>query len=85
MGCLSNSPEGIRSQARKWSQESGTIFINLALDFAQYLKKADREVVIAFPGMESYTAVLVRDKYFVGIIKDWFYSRISEDLYLRKG
>jgi hypothetical protein len=33
---------------------------------------SDREVVIAFPGMESYTAVLVRDKYFVGILKSWF-------------
>ena len=33
---------------------------------------SDREVVIAFPGMESYTAVLGRDKYFLGIIKGWF-------------
>ena len=33
---------------------------------------SDREVVIAFPGVESYTAVLVRDKYFVGIIRSWF-------------
>lgn len=33
---------------------------------------SDREVVIAFPGVESYTAVLVRDKYFVGIVRRWF-------------
>ena len=33
---------------------------------------SDRQVVIAFPGVESYTAVLVRDKYFVGIVKGWF-------------
>jgi hypothetical protein len=33
---------------------------------------SDREVVIAFPGVESYTAVLVRDKYFVRIVKGWF-------------
>lgn len=33
---------------------------------------SDREVVIALPGMESYTAVLVRDKYFVGIVERWF-------------
>jgi hypothetical protein len=33
---------------------------------------SDREVVIAFPGMESYTAVLVRDRYFVSFIQLWF-------------
>ena len=33
---------------------------------------SNREVVIAFPGMESYTAVLVRDRYFVGILREWF-------------
>ena len=33
---------------------------------------SDRELVIAFPGVESYTAVLVRDKYFVGIVRSWF-------------
>lgn len=33
---------------------------------------SDKEVVIAFPGVESYTAVLVRDKYFVTIIRTWF-------------
>ncbi|KPK05224.1 MAG: hypothetical protein AMJ56_16240 [Anaerolineae bacterium SG8_19] len=36
---------------------------------------SDREVVIAFPGVESYTAVLVRDKYFVGIVRNWFDDR----------
>jgi hypothetical protein len=37
---------------------------------------SDREVVIAFPGVGSYTAVLVRDKYFVGIVKSWFDRRV---------
>jgi hypothetical protein len=37
---------------------------------------SDREVVIAFPGMESYTAVLIRSQDFVGIISDWFHGRI---------
>lgn len=32
---------------------------------------SDREVVIAFPAVESYTAVLVRDKHFVAIAKEW--------------
>jgi hypothetical protein len=39
---------------------------------------SDREVVIAFPGVESYTAVLVRDTYFVGIIKSWFDRHANE-------
>jgi hypothetical protein len=33
---------------------------------------SDREVAIAFPGVELYMAVLVRDKYFVRIVKGWF-------------
>jgi hypothetical protein len=36
---------------------------------------SDREVVIAFPAMESYTAVLVRDRYFVELIRQWFDGR----------
>jgi hypothetical protein len=36
---------------------------------------SDREVVIAFPGMESYTAVLVRDRYFAKLFKAWFDTR----------
>ena len=40
---------------------------------------SNREVVIAFPGVESYTAVLVRDKYFVGIVKEWFNKRFTSD------
>ena len=36
---------------------------------------SDREVVIAFPGMESYTAVLVRDPYFVQIVRMWCEAR----------
>ncbi len=39
---------------------------------------SDREVVIAFPGVESYTAVVVRDEYFVRIIKGWLDKRFSE-------
>ena len=39
---------------------------------------SDREVVIAFPGMELYTAVLVRDIYFVGIIGSWFDPRVCK-------
>ena len=38
---------------------------------------SDREVVIAFPGVESHTSVLVRDRYFVVIIKSWFESKIE--------
>ena len=38
---------------------------------------SDREVVIAFPGVESYTAVLVRDRYFVQLIRNWFDERIQ--------
>lgn len=40
---------------------------------------SDREVVIVFPGVESYTAVLVRDKYFGSIIKQWFDGHNSGD------
>ena len=36
-----------------------------------------KEVVIAFPGIESYTAVLVRDTYFINIIRTWFDSRLK--------
>jgi hypothetical protein len=41
---------------------------------------SNREVVIAFPGVESYTAVLVRDKYFVGIIRSWFDRHAKNNL-----
>lgn len=41
---------------------------------------SDRELVLAFPGMESYTAVLIRDTYFVGIIKRWFDRRFRDRL-----
>jgi hypothetical protein len=33
---------------------------------------SDREVVIAFPSMDSYTSVLMRDQDFVRIVKAWF-------------
>jgi hypothetical protein len=38
---------------------------------------SDREVVIAFPGVESYTATLIRSVYFVRIIKAWFDGRFG--------
>jgi hypothetical protein len=34
------------------------------------------KAIWAFPGVESYTAVLIRDKYFVGIVKSWFDRRV---------
>ncbi len=39
---------------------------------------SDKEVVLAFPGVDSYTAVLVRDPYFVQIIRSWFDERFAE-------
>ena len=38
---------------------------------------SDREVVIAFPGVESYTATLIRSTHFVRIIKVWFDGRFD--------
>jgi hypothetical protein len=38
---------------------------------------SDREVVIAFPGVESYTAVLIRDRTFTQIVKAWFDARFD--------
>jgi hypothetical protein len=38
---------------------------------------SDREVVIAFPGVESYTAVLIRDRYFTQLIRVWFDERFQ--------
>ena len=39
---------------------------------------SDREVVIALPGIESYSAVLVRNPNFVKIMKNWFDARFDE-------
>ena len=39
---------------------------------------SDKEVVIAFPGVESYSAVLIRDQYFTRIIQTWFDRRFDE-------
>jgi hypothetical protein len=39
---------------------------------------SDREVVIVFPGAESYTAVLVLELYFVGTAKARFGKRVGE-------
>ena len=33
---------------------------------------SNREVVIAFPSMDSYTSILIRDPDFVRIVKAWF-------------
>jgi hypothetical protein len=38
---------------------------------------SEREVVIAFPGVDSYTAVLVRDEYFTQLVRDWFDERFQ--------
>lgn len=37
---------------------------------------SDKEVVIAFPSMESYTAVVIRDKAFVKVVRAWFVERM---------
>ncbi len=39
---------------------------------------SDREIVIALPGVESYTAVLIRNSNFVKIMKAWFDARFEE-------
>jgi len=36
---------------------------------------SDKEVVIAFAGMESYTAVVIRDTAFVKLVRVWFEKR----------
>ena len=33
---------------------------------------SEKEVVLAFPGMENYTAVVIRDAYFVELVRRWF-------------
>ena len=38
---------------------------------------SDREVVIAFPSMDSYKSVLIRDKDFVRTVKAWFDNRFD--------
>ena len=39
---------------------------------------SDREVVMAFPGVESYTAVLVRGRYFSALMRRWFTDRFQK-------
>ena len=39
---------------------------------------SEREVVIAFPGVESYTAVLIRDRYFSALMRRWFIDRFQK-------
>ena len=38
---------------------------------------SNREVVIALPGVESYTALLIRDFHCVRIVKQWFEERLE--------
>lgn len=38
---------------------------------------AGKKLVIAFPGVESYTAVIVRDTYFIKIMRTWFDGRFK--------
>ena len=38
---------------------------------------SDQEIVIAVPSVESYTAILVRNSYFVQIMRRWFEARID--------
>ncbi|MCJ7567337.1 MAG: hypothetical protein MUO58_07340 [Anaerolineales bacterium] len=38
---------------------------------------SNKEVVMAFPGIDSYTAVLIRDPHFISIIKNWFDIRFD--------
>jgi len=39
---------------------------------------SDKEVVIAFAGMGSYTAVVIRDTAFVKVVRAWFEERIVD-------
>lgn len=39
---------------------------------------SEREVVLAFPGVDSYTSVLIRDPHFVRIVKRWFDNRFEK-------
>ena len=38
---------------------------------------SDCEVVVAVPGVDSYTAVLIKDPSFVRVIKEWFDARFE--------
>jgi hypothetical protein len=39
---------------------------------------SDKEIVLAFPGVESYTAVVIRDAYLTGILRCWFERRFAK-------
>ena len=39
---------------------------------------SNREVVLAFPGVDSYTSVLIRNPHFVEIVKNWFDNRFDK-------
>ena len=43
---------------------------------------SDKEIVIALPGMEGYTAVVIRDTAFVKVVRTWFKGRVAS--YTRK-
>ena len=38
---------------------------------------SNREVVIALPGLDSYTAILIKDPHFLSVFKGWFDSRFE--------
>jgi hypothetical protein len=44
---------------------------------------SEQVVVISFPGVDSYTAVLVRDQYFVQLFLAWFDERFKRQAYYR--
>ena len=48
---------------------------------------SDREIVMAFPGVESYTAVLVRNRCFSALMRRWFtdrFQKFSDEIQIAK-
>lgn len=39
---------------------------------------SEREVILAFPGVATYTAVLIKDHHFIRILRVWFDNRFEE-------
>ena len=39
---------------------------------------SEREIVLAFPGVDTYTGILIKDPHFVKIVKKWFDKRFEE-------
>jgi hypothetical protein len=38
---------------------------------------SEKEVILAFPGVETYTGLLIRDPFFVRLVKGWFDARFE--------